>query len=188
MTADRGIAGPVYSNITSDVEGFFSVGSGPADGDGAPQVVSFDDYQSIAPAGGFMDEFTFVGGVDVAGGVLFFDFFDAAGANVVDGFGVALSQAGNFIWTIDITNNDVAFDGSGFAQMLVDDDGAFGPAANGTFFLTADDATVGDNLAAGFTSPLGADLNHAFEIVAIPAPASAMLLGLGGFAATRRRR
>ena len=188
VVADRSIAGPVYSNITSDTAGFFSTSSGPADGDGAPQLINFDDYTSIAPGGGFLDEFVFVGGVDVAGGVVFFDILDDS-LGFVDGFGVALSQAGNFIWTINITNNDVAFPESGNVAMFVDDDGGFGPAANGTFFLTADAATVGDNGAsAGFTGPAGEDLHHTFELVAIPAPASAMLLGLGGLTAARRRR
>lgn len=188
VSADRGIAGPVYSNMSGDDVGFFSIGSGPADGDTNPQLINFDDYTSIAPGGGFLDEFAFIGGVDVAGGVVFFDILDDS-LNFVDGFGVALSQAGNFIWTIDITNDDVAFPGSGNVAMFVDDDGSFGPAANGTWFLTADAATVGDNGAsAGFSGPGGEDLHHTFELVAIPAPASAMLLGLGGFAAARRRR
>ncbi|MEL6496930.1 MAG: VPLPA-CTERM sorting domain-containing protein [Planctomycetota bacterium] len=188
VVSERGIAGPVYSNQTSDVAGFFSIGSGPADGDGDVQVINFDDYTSIAPGGGFLDEFGFIGGVDVDGGVVFFDIFDTGGV-FVDGFGVSLASAGNFIYTINITNNDVAFPESGIVQMSVDDDGAFGPAANGTWFLTADAATIGDNGAgAGFTGPGGEDLHHTFELVAIPAPASAMLLGLGGLAAVRRRR
>ena len=187
-SAQRGVGATVYSNMTSNAGGFFSLGSGPADGDGVQQEINFDDYQSIAPGGGLMSEFQFVGGVDTVGGVMFFDLFDAGGA-FVDGFGVALPSAGNFIWTINITNNDIAFAGSGFVQTSVDDDGAFGPATGGSWFLTADDATVGDNLAsAGFSSPAGADLNHAFQINAIPAPASAALLGLGGLAAARRRR
>ncbi len=182
------IAGPVYSNMTGDDVGFFSTSSGAGDADGNPQVVNFDDYTSIATGGGLMDEFRFIGGVDVAGGVLFFDFFDSS-STFVDGFGVALSQAGNFIWTIDITNDDVAFAESGFLQMLADDDGSFGPAAVGTWFLTADAATIGNNGAsAGFSGPGGEPLHHTFEIVAIPAPASAALLGLGGLAAVRRRR
>jgi hypothetical protein len=187
-SAQRGVGATVYSNMTSDAEGFFNLAAGPADGDGVPQTINVDDYQSIAPGGGLMAEFQFVGGVTVAGGAMFFDFFDAGGT-LVDGFGVLLPQAGNFIWTINITNNDVAFAGSGFVQASIDDDGAIGPATGGSWFLTADDATVGDNLlSAGFGSPLGADLNHAFQINAIPAPASAALLGLGGLAAVRRRR
>lgn len=182
-------AGVVYSNMSSDLEGFFSVSSGPADGDGNPLAINADDYTSTAPGGGLMDEFRFVGGVDTVGGVMFFDLFDAGGT-FVDGFGVALSQAGNFIWTINITNNDVAFAESGFVQASIDDDGSFGPATGGAWFLTADDATVGSNDVGAIPggSPAGNDLNHTFEITAIPAPASVALLGLGGFAAARRRR
>ncbi len=188
-TPTAGVVGPVFSNITGDDEGFFSVSSDPGDGDGNPQPINFDDYSSILSGPGLLDEFTFVGGVDTAGGVMFFDFFDA-GQSFVDGFGVQLPSAGNFIWTIDITNDDVAFTADGFVQASVDDDGSFGAASIGTWFLTADDATIGDNGAAAFAggSPEGADLNHAFELVNIPGPSSAALLGLGGLFAVRRRR
>ncbi len=185
--ASRSFTGVSYSNLTSDVEGFFSQSLTTPDGDGAPTPLDFDDYQSIAPGNAFLDEFGFVGGVDTVGGVVFFDIFDAGGAPV-DGFGVALASAGNFIYTIDITNNDVLVPAGGFVQMSVDDDGAFGPATGASWFLTADDATVGDNLGAGFTSPAGNDLNYAFELVTIPTPGAAGLLGLAGLAAIRRRR
>jgi len=183
------VVGPVFSNITGNDEGFFSVSSGPGDGNGTPQPIDFDDYTSILSGPSFLDEFSFVGGVNVVGGVMFFDFFDTGGLPV-DGFGVQLSMAGNFIWTIDITNNDIAFNEAGFVQASVDDDGTFGPAAIGTWFLTADDATIGDNGAPAFAagSPLGADLNFTFELVSIPAPSSAALLALGGLFAVRRRR
>lgn len=188
LSADRGIAGPVYSNMTGNDVGFFSISNSPADGDGAPQLVNFDDYTSTAPGGGFLDEFAFIGGVDTAGGVLFFDILDDS-LNVVDGFGVGLPQAGNFLWTIDITNDDVAFPETGNVAMFADDDGAFGPATNGVWFLTADAATIGNNGAsAGFSGPGGEDLHNTFELVAIPAPGTAALLGLGGLAAVRRRR
>jgi hypothetical protein len=187
--------GIVYSNMTADTEGFFSVTS-TGTVDGALDVVNFDDYQSTAPGGGFLDEFRFVGGVGNSndpfdtGGVVFFDFFDAGGAPV-DGFGVVLN-AGNFIYTINITNNDVAVAGSGFVQMSFDDEDlfGFGAASQASFFLTADDATVGNNLLGAFPggSPLGADLNHTFELNIIPTPGAAAVLGFAGLAATRRRR
>ncbi|MEM1424500.1 MAG: hypothetical protein AAGH64_10920 [Planctomycetota bacterium] len=91
-TGDRSFTGTSYSNLTNAAEGFFSVGSDPADGDGAAQAFAFDDYLSVAPASAFLDTFGFVGGVDVDGGVLFFDFFDASGS-FVDGFGM-LTQIG----------------------------------------------------------------------------------------------
>ena len=69
-SAQRGVGATVYSNMTNAAEGFFSLGSGPADGDGVPQAINFDDYQSIAPGGGLMAEFQFVGGVTVAGGAM----------------------------------------------------------------------------------------------------------------------
>ncbi len=198
--APNEFVGVAYSNMTSSSEGFFSVSNTTPVADGNLDVVNFDDYQSIAPNGGFLDSFRFVGGVNTAqtdpllppnpGGVVFFDFFDAGG-NLVDGFGVNLSQGGNFIWTINITNNDVAVASGGFVQMSFDDEGLFGAAVSrAQWFVTADDATVGDNLVGAFPggSPLGADLNQAFELTLVPAPGAVAMLGLGGLAATRRRR
>ncbi len=191
-------AGVAYSNLTNSVEGFFSIANTAPVANGALDVVSSTDYQSIAPNGGFLEQFRFVGGVNAAqtdpflppnpGGVVFFDFFDAGG-NFVDGFGVNLSQAGNFIWTINISS-EVAVAAGGFVQMAFDDENLFGAGAatRAQWFVTADAATVGNNLNAEFTSPLGNGLHHAFEMTLIPAPGAVAIMGLGGLMAARRRR
>ncbi|MEM7755917.1 MAG: hypothetical protein AAF297_09810 [Planctomycetota bacterium] len=187
-----------YSNQTSDAEGFFNI-QATQNINSATEVVNFDDYQSAASDDITLEEFSFVGGVNAGGtfgpgpgGVVFFDFFDLSGT-AIDGFGVILPEGGNFFWTITLnTPFDIA--SSGLVQMSIDDEDLFGTgttASTGQWFATADDATVGNNLlSAGFTSPLGADLNQAFEIFGteVPTPGAMAVLGLAGLTATRRRR
>jgi len=178
-----GVFGTAYSNIDA--------GSGYSAFAAAGGAIGFDDYDSIGTAGSTIDvsSYRFVGGVDVVGGVAFFEFYDAS-SNFVDSFGVAFSQAGNFIWTITIN----AFPGSvvvpeaGIHQVVTDGAGAFGPAANGQWFLSDAQPTVGtQNDAIGGAA---GGFSHKFELNGdyVPAPASVALLGLGGLAATRRRR
>lgn len=172
------VAADYYSNLDPGPNGYVALpaGSGP---------IGFDDYSSTAGADIDLAEFGFVGGVTDAGGIAFFEFYDAS-SNFVDSFGVALTNPGNFIYTITIT----AFPGSvlvpenGIVQMVVD--GASNPSGGGQFFAGDAGATIG-------SSVLGSDLagfDHNFRINGepIPAPASAALLGLGGLAASRRRR
>lgn len=188
-----------YDNISAVTEGYFNL-QATAEADGELEVVNFDDYQSIASDDISLEEFQFVGGVNASdpffptpGGVVFFDFFDSAG-NLIDGAGVVLPEGGNFIWTITL-NTPFDITSSGFVQMSFDDDNLTGvspDASTAQWFLTADDATVGNNLLnAGFTSPdTGADLNQAFSITGteVPAPGAMAVLGLAGLASSRRRR
>lgn len=172
------VAADYYSNLDTGPNGYvaFPAASGP---------IGFDDYSSTAGADIDLAEFGFVGGVTDAGGIAFFEFYDAS-SNFVDSFGVALTNPGNFIYTITIT----AFPGSvtvpenGIVQMVVD--GASNPSGGGQFFAGDAGATIG-------SSVLGSDIagfDHNFRLNGepIPAPASAALLGLGGLAAARRRR
>lgn len=139
------------------------------------------DYQSVATNNINMTEFVFVGGVDTVGAVVFFDFFDAGG-NFMDGFGVALPDAGNFIWTI---TTDLEVAAGGFVSMDIDD-GTNGPAGLGQWFLTTTAAAIGD---AGIED-VGGGNNFTFSIggTEVPAPGALALVGLGGMVATRRRR
>jgi hypothetical protein len=184
--------GTIYSNLDAG-GGYFSVS-------GTAGPVSFDYYNTnvtgetdplIGQSGLGMDEFTFIGGVDAVGGILFFDFFDVTGTTNVDGFGISLPQAGNFIWSINITNDDVFINDEGLVQMTADD-GTFGGGipTTGVFFLSDANPTIGTwdaAQSAGFTGgPFDAPLSHKFEIVYTPEPTSLVLLGLAGLLIRRR--
>lgn len=175
-----GVFGTAYSNMNPNTAtGNFSAFA-PATG-----AVGFDDYDSIAPSGSIdVATFRFVGGVQQAGGTMFFDFFDTNSA-FVDSFGVALSQAGNFIYTITINSypGGVVVPEAGILQVTV------GAGFTGQWFLSDAQPTIGTQ-SATFGGASGGALSHKFEINGdyVPAPATAALLGLGGLAATRRRR
>ncbi len=177
-----GVFGTAYSNMDPGPNGYVAFAAG---GPG----LGFDDYDSIA-TGGTIDVSTyrFVGGVDTAGGVAFFEFYDSTSA-FVDSFGVAFTNAGNFIYTITINTfpGGVVVPDAGLHQIVVDDTGAFGPATLGQWFLGDAGPSVGtEDVNVGGSAPF----SHNFEINGdyVPAPATAALLGLGGLAATRRRR
>lgn len=184
------IAGLLTSGVPySALSGPFSAFglSTPSDGNGQLRVIAIDDYDSTANDDINLGIFTFIGGVGQANGVVFFDFFDSTGA-LVDGFGIRLSQAGDFIWTLTLGTEIVVPD-AGFVQMSVDDDGLFGVATTGRWFLSATAPTVGTtasnppNLTIG-----GQPANYRFQLEAVPTPAAAALAGLGGLVAMRRRR
>lgn len=183
-SVNRGVSATRYSDIDPGAGGYVSFPDTAVTVDGALAVAGTADYTSTTTSNITMDSFRFVGGVDQAGGVVFFDFFDAGGV-FVDGFGVLLADAGTFIYNITInTPFDVA--GSGFVQMSVDDEdlAGAGSTAAGRWFLGNAGATVGD---AGFAEA-APDFNFNFEINGVPAPGAFALLGLGGLVATRRRR
>jgi hypothetical protein len=173
------VAADYYSNLDPGPNGYvaFAPASGP---------IGFDDYSSTAGADIDMAEFGFVGGVTDAGGIAFFEFYDAS-SNFVDSFGVALTNPGNFIYTITIGSfpGGVIVPENGIVQMVAD--GASNPSGGGQFFLGDAGATIGssDITVGGAT---GFDHNFRINGEPIPAPASVALLGLGGFAAARRRR
>ena len=180
-----GVFGTAYSNMDTGPNGYVAFTA-------AGGYVGFDDYDSIGSTGSTVDvsTFRFVGGVQDAGGVAFFEFYDAS-SNFVDSFGVALSNAGNFTYTITINSypGGVVIPEAGIAQMYVDGAGDYGPATTGQWFLGDGGATIGseDNTFGGTGD---GTFSHNFEINGdfVPAPASAALLGLGGLAAIRRRR
>jgi uncharacterized protein (TIGR03382 family) len=166
------VAGPVYSNMNSGPNGYVAF---PA----ATGVLGFDDYDSINDAPIVMDSFQFVGGVSTVGGIMFVDFFDAGGV-FVDGFGVALPSAGNFIWTISLAGTVTVAD-AGLVQMTAD------AATTGLWFLGDGGPTIGSE---DVFNGGGGDgqFSHNFAINAVPTPGTAALLGLGGLIGFRRRR
>jgi MYXO-CTERM domain-containing protein len=171
----QGAASVLYSSIDAPAGYFaFPLATGP---------IGFDDYTSTVAGSIAMTEFRFVGGVDTPGGVVNFEFYNAAGDTLIDAFAVTLAGAGNFIYTIDLSANGLVVDGAGVVQMVVD------AGANGQFFLTGNGATVGSNDGT-FGGANGGALAHSFEISgsAIPAPGALALMGLGGLVAGRRRR
>jgi uncharacterized protein (TIGR03382 family) len=150
-----------------------------------------DDYSAAAPLGDSnrVWSFTFVGGVAAANGVLDVFFLDTGAigpANVVSSFGVMLPRAGDFIWTI--TFNPAIAPRPTIAQNGgVQIQSRTGTA--GRWFFTGTAPSVGGNdVGVGTGAGLAPQRNQAFEIVTIPTPGAAALLGLAGVALARRRR
>lgn len=181
--ARGGAATTIFSNMEAGA-GFQAFPASAVNLDGATEAIGFDDYTSIASDTTQITEFRFVGGVAQESGVMFVDFFDSSGT-FVDGFGIQLAMAGNFVYTITV-NTEVDVASAGLVQISLDDDGLFGDnvQTTGQWFLTAEAATIGANGPDGGAT----GLNHAFELTTVPAPGAVALLGLGGLVAGRRRR
>lgn len=177
-------ATPLDSNDSARGEldpSYYSAIAGPYTAfDAATGNIGFDDYNSIAEDDFVLTSFRFVGGVAEAGGTMSFQFFDA-NEDFADSFGIALPQAGNFIWTITI-NSEVIVPANGLIQAVVGDD------FTGQWFLSVTDPDIGTNdLAIGGNET---DASHRFELngVPVPTPGALAVLGMAGLAGVRRRR
>jgi|GEM_PF-3120387 len=154
--------------------------------------VSFDDYTTTEYTGvgstTTLAKHRFVGGVANAGEVLFFTFYTATGFAYVDSYGVQLSSAGDFLYTINITT-PFAIPANGIVSMWADDGSVLTPST-GKWYLSDLAPTIGSTgpTFPGFSGPAGEPLNHIQQIENVPAPAGLALLGLGGALAARRRR
>lgn len=168
----QGATTSIYSNMDSGT-GFVAF---PA----ANGVLGADDYVSTASGAATLETMRFVGGVDAVGGVLFFDFFNAAGDTFVDGFSVSFTQAGNFIYTITL-GGAVTVDAAGVLQISTDS------TSTGQWFLADAGPTVGSEDVNAFGGGDGVN-SHNFELNVIPTPGALSLLGMGGLLAARRRR
>lgn len=175
----------LYSDLDAGPDGYVSFPDTDVDSDGELEEAGVADYTSISAGDITLNQFQFVGGVNQANGVVFFDFFSSTG-EFIDGFGVQLAEEGNFIWTIDL-NESIDIASAGLVRMSVDDEdlAGGGSTAAGRWFLGNAGATIGDaGLAEG-----DPDFNYAFALNSnIPTPGTLALLGFGGLAATRRRR
>ena len=168
----QGAVSSIYSNMDSGT-GFvaFPAGNG---------VLGADDYVSTASGSATLESLRFVGGSEQVGGVLAFDFFNAAGDTFIDGFTVALPSAGNFIWTITL-GGVVTVDAAGILQISTD------ATSTGQWFLADAGPTVGSEDVNAFGGGDGVN-SHNFELNVIPTPGALSLLGMGGLLAARRRR
>jgi len=174
-----------YSNlVTAGVSNYTVSSSDPL------HYLGMDDYNGVLTPDGdvmLLTQFKFIGGVNVAGGVVFFDFFDAPGTTYLDGFGVQLPQAGNFLWTITITYtplDPLFIYNNGQVGMAVG--GAPYPLATAKWYLNSALPTIGTTAAIppGLNDPITLlPMNFKFEIT--PEPAS-LLLVLAGLLIRRR--
>lgn len=149
-------------------------------------VLGADDYEStVTDPTMVLGQFQFVGGVTTAGQSVRVNFFDSDQV-LANFFTVVLSTGGSTsIWTISLGANgglDSTFvvPSTGFVQVVAEG------GATGRFWLTTTAPSIGSN-----DITFGGAPNthyHAFGMLAVPAPASAALIGLAGLAAARRRR
>ncbi len=140
-----------------------------------------EDYVSIIDSPSTLAVFQFVGGVETANHVVFFNFYDTS-AQFVSGFGVRLPSASlTSVWTITITDpTSIAVPAAGFVELVADD------GTNNPDLLPTNAAWRFKDVAPAIGST--ADEVYRMSLDVIPAPGSAALLALGGFAAMRRRR
>jgi hypothetical protein len=123
---------------------------------------------------------SFVGGVTRAADIIYFDFFSTGGA-LIGGFGVAMPNTVNAVWTFNITGLGVFAANSGFMQ-IAGDDGTINQSNAATslrWFETNEAVEIGSN--AGPTM-------FAFSLSGIPSPGVLVTFGLFGGVAARRRR
>ncbi len=169
----QGVSNTVYSNIDAGPSGYQAFP--PANG-----VLGFDDYTSTEAGSVTLDSIRFVGGVELDGGGLVFEFFNAAGDTLIDAFSVTLATGGNFIWTINL-GGTITVDGAGILQVSTD------ATSNGQWFLSDGGPVIGSEDGT-FGGANGGALAHNFELNQVPAPSALAMLGLGGLVAGRRRR
>lgn len=200
----RTSANTIYGWDTTATAGQIS-GSGFLASPPASGVLGAEDYGTTygdgvnggPPTGSSFElcEYDFVGGVTATSGVMFFDFFTNS-FSYAGGFGVQFPSAGNFIWTITISNPAAnVLPGEGYHQVFANDDPNVAPITSGQWFVS----DKGANPDYG-TNDLSWDsgsydygsgtvsLGYNFALRETPAPGAAAVMGLAGLAGLRRRR
>ncbi len=177
-----------HASIYHNLYGSYSyVVTGPAAGG----FVAFDDFNENIPwdsAWWPVHQFKFVGGVAQANDVLFFTFWNSTSFVAYEGFGVRLPQAGDFIWTINITYPTNLIIHNGDKVSMWADTGIYGITQSANWYLDAAlpiDGTTGPTLP-GYTAG-SVPLNMKFSIW-VPEPATLTMLGLGVLTLVLRRR
>lgn len=175
----------LYSDLAPGADGYVAFPDTAIEADGELESAGVADYATGSTDKILLEQFIFIGGVNQAGGTVFFDFFDSAGA-FINGFGITLPDDGSFIWTIDL-NESFSLLSEGLIRMSVDDENLSGSGsmASGRWFLGNAGASIG-NAGDAEASP---DFNFNFALNStVPTPGSLALLGITGVAASRRRR
>jgi len=157
-------AAVVFSNLDTGPNGYVAFPP-------ATDAVGFEDYSSISVSAIDVTTFRFVGGVQDAGGIIQFEFFSTGGA-FIGSFAVALTNPGNFVYTINVPAGTVLADSSGIVQCRID------AATTGQWFLGDQDP-----LAVGAQDPTNGnaapDFWHNFELSGFPQSSGAYCYGDG---------
>lgn len=141
-----------------------------------------EDYVSTITSPSTLEQFIFVGGVETADNVIFFNYFDTD-SQFVDGFGVLLPSAGlTNIWTITLTDpTSVSVPAAGFLQLQADD------GTNNPGGLPTNAAWRFKDVPPAIGSTTGDVYRMQMTVIPEPACASLLLLGTLGLVIRRRR-
>ena len=145
----------------------------------------FNYYQTSGTgASMYLGEF----GTTVAGGSVTFNFYNYSGTgteygSLANSFTVNLSQAGAFLWTIDL---DPGFEipTLGYVEMVNGSDSV----GLSRWFVTQTAPIVGSSLGSAFAAQGYPSQGFALIEGVVPAPGAIALLGMAGLARGRRRR
>lgn len=140
-----------------------------------------EDYVSTIDSPSTLRQMMFVGGVETAGHVVYFDFYDEMD-NYFGGFGVELTVAGfSNIWSITLSDpTALEIPAAGFVELVADDGSAnFDGNPTNAAWRTKD-----------LPPAIGSTTGEVFrmKLDVIPTPGALVLLGGAGLGLARRRR
>jgi hypothetical protein len=183
--------------MTRDPMAYDSLYAGTAGYWGYPAAsgpIGFDDYDftpGVSSVG--ISALKFVGGVQSAGMIMWFDFF-TAGGSYINSLGAQFPQGGNWIWTLNISSPPyTGLAHTGILQLVADTTYGTLPSLGQWYFTSADALIVGSNnvtfgppFLGTTTSPIWTVQDFAL-VCHIPEPATLALLGSGLLVLVRRR-